>query len=71
MIAKVYRIEDRQTGETLFCNNPTCGSNYFFRNASGVMVCNGCETLAMLRPDVEFVEKDWTQASGRVFHGIV
>ena len=61
----VFRIEHTPTGETHFCDNPSCGSNYFHVSALGRLVCNACEIPARLKPGAEFVKKDVTVASAR------
>ena len=66
-LSPVYRIEHPEHG-THFCDNPSCGDNYFHVNAIGMLVCNGCEIPARLIEGVEFVLKDMTAASGREFN---
>ena len=62
----IYRIEDAATGETFFCEQKDCGSNFFFHNANGQLVCDACEEPALVRPTAVFVKRDVTQASERI-----
>ena len=65
MISPVYRIEHSESGETHFCDNFSCGDNYFHVSLQGNLVCNGCELPARLKPGVEFILKDATVISER------
>lgn len=67
-IKPVYRIHAVEEDALLvfFCDNPQCGSNLFHENATGRMVCNGCETPARVRPNAVLTETDFTVVSDRI-----